>query len=309
MVLFLSDPLCLEHQQNDGHPECPERLEAIEDALMHVDFKSVRRASAPKASRDDVLLAHSADHISFIESRIPAAPALDFIDNDTALCAASLDAAYQSVGLVLHAVEQVISGVDKRVFCAVRPPGHHAHRAKSGGFCIFNNVAIGALKSLQHAAINKVGIIDFDVHHGDGTQHIMWDNPDIMFASMHQQGIYPYGGAVTETGAHDTIFNVPLPAGTTGAELIEAFLEKIVPSLRAFQPDIIFVSAGFDGHIHDPIGGWAMQTQDYATLMHHIVDLSDELAQGRLIAVLEGGYNTHYLAEAVAACIRVMMKD
>jgi acetoin utilization deacetylase AcuC-like enzyme len=303
---FITHASCLLHEMNDDHPESPQRLQAILDALRTDEFSSLLRLDAPRATLDNLALAHDPIHIKTIMDHIPQM-GLNFIDRDTMVCKHSGEAALHAAGAVIAAVDSVISGTATNAFCAVRPPGHHAYHNKSGGFCLFNNIAIGAKYALQKPEINRVAILDFDVHHGNGTQDIVWDDADIFFASIHQSPFYPLTGEVHERGAHDNVMNVPLPAGTTGNILKTLFTNQILPRLHHFQPDLIFVSAGYDGHKNDPLGGWNLTEADYAWMMQSYLDSAKALCNNRLVAVLEGGYNTHALANSVAASLRPMM--
>lgn len=306
-TLFVTHPACLTHEVNPGHPECPERLQAINDRLSQEDFSKLARLEAPSASLDDLKLAHDAAYIEAVFDRIPAGRALDFLDADTCISTGSSNAALHAVGAVLQAVETVANGNHKNAFCAVRPPGHHAHKAKWGGFCLFNSIAIGAKAALQRHGLSKVAIIDFDVHHGDGTQDIALDDPRIFYASTHQSPLFPGTGHAHEKGTHGSILNLPLPPCTDGRQLLHAYEAVILPQIAQFSPDMIFVSAGYDAHLADGIAQFRLTTQDYASLMRLLLDFADLYCQGRLVAVLEGGYDLDALADSVAATLKEMM--
>ncbi len=291
---------------NEGHPECPERLESIMKAVSAPEFSGLIRILARKASVEDLLLAHTPEHVTSILEIIPN-QGLNFIDNDTMLCPLSGVAAFHAAGAVLDAVECVLAKPGSNAFCAVRPPGHHAHRDHAAGFCLFNNVAIGALSALERHGLSRVAIIDFDVHHGDGTQDIMWDEKDVLFISTHQSPLYPGTGRADERGAHGNIVNFPLPAGTGGDVFRDLMTDEILPRLNDFKPDMIFVSAGFDAHKDEQLASLALDEDDFAYLMKSFRDAAENLCQGRLVAVLEGGYNLNALGNSVAACLRVMM--
>ncbi len=302
MTFFFSPPACAGHRTNDGHPESPERLAAVLRSLP----SGVQRAETVRATRDDLLLAHDPTHVDAICSLIPDA-GFNFVDDDTLVSPGSRDAALDAAGAVLTAVDDVLAGRAANAFCAVRPPGHHAHRAKAGGFCLFNNAAIGALAALKRTGLSRVAIVDFDVHHGDGTQDIAWNEAGIFFASLHQSPLYPFTGVAEERGAHANIVNVPLAGGSGGVAARTAMADIVMPRLDAFAPELVIVSAGFDAHEKDPLGALGWTTQDYAALMDMILDIADRHCGGKLVAVLEGGYNTAALAESVVACLERMM--
>ncbi|MFH1157482.1 MAG: histone deacetylase family protein [Pseudomonadota bacterium] len=307
-TLFITHPVCIEHLPNPGHPECPERLEAIEAALAaDKEFSKLKRKTARRATLDDLKLAHGEKHIRETLALVPEI-GLNFLDGDTPLSPQSGEAALHAAGAVLDAVDALLSGEASSAFCAVRPPGHHAHRDNGGGFCLFNNVAVGALAALKRHDLSRVAVVDFDVHHGNGTQDIARDEPGIFYASTHQSPFYPFTGKASETGRFNNILNIPLPAHSGGGAVRKAMLEKIIPRLDAFAPEIIFVSAGFDAHRDDPLGGLGWTEEDYAALMTMLLDATERHCNGRLVAVLEGGYNLAALGRSVAACLRVMMQ-
>lgn len=307
-TLFITHPLCLKHRPNPGHPESPARLEAILKAIEAPEFSMLDRKIAQRAGESDLALAHSEEYIHGILNLIPKI-GFNFIDNDTIVSPESGEAALHAVGAVLDAVDAVLAGKANNAFCAVRPPGHHAQRSKAGGFCLFNNIAIGAMAALKRHALKRVAIVDFDVHHGDGTQSIVWQEAGIFYASIHQSPLYPFTGSIGENGAFDNIINAPLHAHSGGTAARQALIEKIIPRLNIFQPELILVSAGFDAHKDDPIGRLNWSTEDYTFLMAALLDVANRHCRGKLIAVLEGGYNTAALAESVAACLRAMIKN
>jgi acetoin utilization deacetylase AcuC-like enzyme len=304
---FYAHAACLDHGPGEGHPECPERLLAILDRIEGPEFLPLARREFAPAQREDLILAHDAGHVDAVLASIPRA-GVGFIDGDTIVGAGSDRAALHAAGAVLDAVRAVLDTPRSNAFCAVRPPGHHAHRAKSGGFCLFNNVAIGAVSALRRYGLERVAVVDFDVHHGDGTQDILWDEPGALFVSMHQSPLYPGTGRPEETGAHDNILNIGLPPGSGDRDVKLAMRKTILPRLRAFAPQMIFVSAGFDAHRADPLGGLAVTEKGFASLMRDLLAAARTLCDGRLVAVLEGGYDTQSLAESVRACLREMMR-
>ena len=307
-TLFITHPIYLEHLPNPGHPECSARLEAIEAALATDEgFSKLKRKTARRAEIDDLKLAHSEEHIRTTLKLVPDV-GLNFLDNDTLLSPQSGEAALHAAGAVLDAVDSLLSGEASNAFCAVRPPGHHAYHNKGGGFCLFNNIAIGAMYALKRHGLSRVAIVDFDVHHGNGTQDIAMNKPNIFYASTHQSPLYPFTGMADETGRFNNILNIPLPAHSGGTVARKAMLEKIIPRLDAFAPEIIFVSAGFDAHRDDPIGGLNWVEEDYSAMTMMLLDAAERHCKGHLVSVLEGGYNLTALGQSVAACLHVMIQ-
>lgn len=307
MTILISHPDCLLHRVNPGHPESPDRLKAVLALLEQDVFKGITRKTARHAGKDDLLLAHTQEHIDQTFSVIPA-DGFNFLDQDTILSPKSGDAALCAAGAVLDALDSVMAKETTNVFCAVRPPGHHAHRNKGGGFCLFNNIAIGAEAALKKYHLSRIAIVDFDVHHGDGTQDIAWDDPRILYISTHQSPLFPFTGSADEQGTSSNIVNVPLQPHSGGNTAINVYKDVILPRLDAFQPDLIFVSAGFDAHEQDPLGQLEWTEKDYAAIMAMLLDCADRHCQGRLIAVLEGGYDLEALSSSVGACLKVMMQ-
>lgn len=279
-------------------------LTAIENDLA---LTAVMRKTSGKATIDDLKLAHTAEYIDSVLALVPQI-GLNFLDDDTLLCPESGAAALHAVGAVLEAVAAVMDKSAQNAFCAVRPPGHHAHAAKGGGFCLFNNIAIGARAALRRHGLARVAVVDFDVHHGDGTQDIAWDDPGFFYASTHQSPLFPGSGREDEKGAFGNIVNVPLCAASGGAAARAALTYKIMPCLDTFAPEMIFVSAGFDAHRDDPLGGLGWTDDDYIFMMERLLDAAERHCDGRLVAVLEGGYNTESLGRCVADCLRVMQQ-
>jgi acetoin utilization deacetylase AcuC-like enzyme len=229
------------------------------------------------------------------------------LEDDTILSPKSGEAALRSVGGVISAVDAVMRGEVKNAFCGVRPPGHHAELQKMMGFCLFNNVAIGAFHARDVHGAKRVAVIDWDVHHGNGTQHIFWDEPDMFYGSTHQYPIFPGTGAKEETGAHGNIVNVPLAANSQPKEFRDGLAEHIMPAVRAFKPDLLLISAGFDAHANDPMANLRFTVDDYVWATRELMDLADEICEGRIVSVLEGGYDVPTLAACVAAHIRTLM--
>ncbi len=308
LTYFMTHPIFLEHDPNPGHPECPERLDAILNIIKRPEFTGLEIRTASKAARDDILLAHTPAHYDHIMASIPGV-GLNFLDPDTYASPLSGEAALHAVGAVLDAVGLVLSNANTNAFCAVRPPGHHAHKNKAGGFCYFGNVAIGAKAALERFGLKRVAIVDFDVHHGDGTQNIMWDDDRVLFVSAHEYPQYPGSGAAEEKGLHGNIVNFPLPSGTDGRFFAELMRNAVIPALEEFRPELILVSAGYDAHRDDPLASLALVEDDYASIMQDLCAAARRLCQGRLVVVLEGGYNLNALAGSVAATLKVMMKE
>jgi acetoin utilization deacetylase AcuC-like enzyme len=305
---LFTHPDCLDHVNPTGHPEQVARLPAILARLDGPEFANLDRQEARLGNIDDVLLAHPRRYYDRIAAAIPEAGHA-MLDGDTYLSSGSLTAALRGVGAVTGAVDRVLSGAARNAFCATRPPGHHAERETAMGFCLFGNVAIAAKHAIARHALSRVAILDFDVHHGNGTQDLVWNDPNIFFASTHQMPLYPGTGYASETGGSNNVLNVPLAGGTGGDGLIAAFEENILPAARTFAPEMVILSAGFDAHADDPLAGLNVETADFAALSEIICQFASEACDGRLVSVLEGGYDLAALADAVAAHITVLMEQ
>jgi acetoin utilization deacetylase AcuC-like enzyme len=253
-----------------------------------------------------LLLAHSVRHVDGVRGRIPDS-GLAAIDPDTIVSSGSWDAALRAAGAVVAAVDLVMAGQARNAFCAIRPPGHHAERTGAMGFCLFNNVAIGALHAVQVHGAKRVAVVDFDVHHGNGTQDIFEKNPDLMFASTHQWGAYPGTGAATERGIANNVLNIPLPPGTGGDAWRAAMSGSLLPALRVFSPDLILISAGFDAHDADPLAQMRLSAEDFGWGTQQICAVAGEVCGGRVVSTLEGGYDLEALAASAAAHVRALM--
>jgi acetoin utilization deacetylase AcuC-like enzyme len=305
MTLIFEHAICLEHDLGQGHPERPDRLRAIQLALAEPAFAALERRSAPLASWPQIALVHPQHYIDQVAAAAPVQGRVQ-LDPDTAMNPASLEAARRAAGAVCGAVDAVMAGEAPNAFCAVRPPGHHAEPARSMGFCIFNSVAIGALHARAEHGLKRVAVVDFDVHHGNGTQSAFWDDGDLFYGSTHQMPLYPGTGAAVETGAGN-IHNFPLSPGAGGVAFRDAFIDGLLPALDAFAPELLLVSAGFDGHVDDPLAQLRLETEDYAWVSAELLAVAERHCRGRLVSSLEGGYDLAALATATAAHVRALM--
>ncbi len=302
---YFSHPACLAHVNQPGHPEQVARLEHIEAALAGLD--GLDRREAPLCGPDVPLLAHSPEYVAAIKATSPKTGWAQ-IDADTSMSPGSLEAAYRALGACVAGVDAVLAGDAANAFIACRPPGHHAEKTRAMGFCLFSNVAIAALHALENRGLARVAVLDFDVHHGNGSQDVLWNEARVRFASSHQMPHYPGTGAASECGAHDNIINVPLSDGSGSHEMRAAWEGQILPAIEAFEPELVLVSAGFDAHERDPLAGLNWTTEDFTWLSHKICDLADKVCQGRLVSSLEGGYDLTALASSTAAHVRVLME-
>ena len=292
------------HVTPPGHPERVERLAAVEQGLAGI---AVEWRSAPLAEQAEVLRCHSADYLARVVRAVPVEGWAQ-MDGDTYLSPGSLEAALRGVGGVGAAVDAVIGGEARTAFVAARPPGHHAERAQAMGFCLFGAVAIGAKRALDLHGLARVAVVDFDVHHGNGTQDLLWDEARCLFISSHQMPLYPGSGAASERGAHGQILNVPLREGSGGGAMRAAYEALVFPALEAWKPELILISAGFDAHADDPLAGLEWQAGDYAWLTGRICDVAEAHAGGRVVSALEGGYDLAALAASVAAHVGVLQE-
>jgi len=295
---------CLKHVTPDGHPEQVARLEHV---LAALEGKKLSRVEAPLAEESDLLRVHPQQHIDAIRGAAPKSGQVA-MDADTFMSPGSLQAALRGVGGNVRAVDMVMSGEAHNAFVACRPPGHHAETSKPMGFCLFGNVAIAAKHALDHHGLNRVAIIDFDVHHGNGTQDLVQQDGRVLFASTHQSPLYPGTGSAHEKGAHGNVLNLPLPGGTGSVGFRAAINGRLLPAIDEFAPELILISAGFDAHRADPLAGMNLETSDFAWVTHKICDLADKHCQGRVVSTLEGGYDLEALAESAAAHVDVLIK-
>ena len=301
-----SHPIYLEHLTPPGHPERPDRLRAIARALEDEKFSTLDRAEAPEGDPDTILYAHPKSFVERIRNAIPET-GIASIDADTSASPKSWQAALRAIGAANAAVDDVFSGKADNVFVASRPPGHHAEKTTAMGFCLFNNAAIAARHAQKKHGAERVAIVDWDVHHGNGTQDIFWDDPSVLYCSTHQMPLYPGTGALSETGAGN-IVNAPL-APRTGSDIFhEAFLSRVLPALDAFAPNLIIVSAGFDAHHRDPLAEINLTEDDFDWATGQLMESASRHAKGRLVSLLEGGYDLQGLAFSVAAHVGRLMK-
>ena len=306
-TILFTHPACLGHDAGEFHPESPERLRAVLGALESEEFAHLLRAEAPEATVEQIGRVHGADFISFIRKSIPAEGRPVHLDPDTLVGPGSWEAALRAAGAVVAAVDAVARGECRNAFCAVRPPGHHAERAAAMGFCLFNNVAIGALHARAAYGFQRIAVLDIDVHHGNGTQDAFFDDAGLFYASTHQEGAYPGTGFTHETGVAGNILNLPLPPGCSSLTWRQGVADVILPAMRHFRPDFILISAGFDAHAADPLAHMRLATADYHWVAREVCDLADAACGGRVVSVLEGGYDLAALAHSAAAHVRGLM--
>ncbi|WP_110814162.1 histone deacetylase family protein [Pseudoroseicyclus aestuarii] len=302
VTALITHSACLGHDTPPGHPERVERLRTV---LAVLDGMDLQRHEAPMAAEADILRVHPESHLRALREAAPE-EGLVALDGDTFLSPGSLEAAWRCVGAALKGVDLVLGGQAQTAFAAVRPPGHHAERETAMGFCLFGTVAAAAKYALDHHGLARVAILDFDVHHGNGTQDLVEDDPRILFCSSHQAPLFPGTGAAHETGADDNVVNVPLPAGTDWPTLRRAWNRTILPRVEAFAPEMIFISAGFDCHRADPLGGMTLEAADFGLLTERIMEVAEECCGGRVVSVLEGGYDLAALAAGVAEHVNVL---
>lgn len=299
-----SHPDCSLHEMGDWHPETPARLQAIEDQLILARLDGlVERCGGPPADEAAILRNHSQGALDLVRENLPAAGEHYPLDGDTLLCKDSYRAALRAAGLALAATDAVIAGSIDNAFCAIRPPGHHARPGEPMGFCLFNNVAIAARHALEVHGLERVAIVDFDVHHGNGTDESFRDDPRVLMASFFQHPFYPYTEPTPVTA---TSVNIPVPAYSGGDVVRRIVLEQWLPALHAHRPQMIFVSAGFDAHKEDDLGGMALVEADYAWITHQLVEVARRHANGRIVSCLEGGYNLSALGRSVAAHVKAL---
>ena len=306
-TLFITHPASLNHLNGTGHPERPDRIRAIESVLEQEKFQPLIREQAPLADLETAALCHPMDYIVEIKNAVPK-EGLVQLDADTSMSPGTFEAALSAIGGATRAVDEVVSKKAANAFVAQRPPGHHAETVRPMGFCIFNQAAIAARYAQKKHGLHRVAVVDFDVHHGNGTQEIFWTDPTLMYCSTHQMPLYPGTGAVSERGEHDNIVNAPLRAGDGGEQFKAAMETRILPRLAAFGPELIIISAGFDAHMRDPLASLNLLEPDFAWATQKIMEQADASAQGRVVSVLEGGYDLEGLSQSAAAHVTTLMR-
>lgn len=302
-------PIFLEHNTPEGHPERPDRLRSLNIALEHPNFERLVRKQAPQANEDAVLLAHPESHLLSVMRQIPEEEGeINRIEADTYASPKSLQAALTGIGAAMAAVDDVFKGEADNVFVASRPPGHHAETEKAMGFCLFNNAAIAARHAQKVHGAERVAIVDWDVHHGNGTQDIFWNDTSVLFCSTHQMPLYPWSGDKNETGVKNNVVNAPLSPNTGSDHFREAFKSRVLPAIADFSPDLIIISAGFDAHHRDPLAQINLVGEDFDWATGRILEMADKYAGNRVVSLLEGGYDLEGLAESAAMHVLRMMK-
>ena len=304
MLGFISHADCLEHDAGPMHPDVPERLDAIGNQLIMsgLDFV-VQRYDAPKATRDQLIRAHKADYVDRVFGMAPSEGFVE-LDGDTVMSPGTLDAALRAAGAGIMGVDLIMSGQAGPVFCAVRPPGHHAVAGQAMGFCLFNNIAVAARHALEEHGLERVAIVDFDVHHGNGTEDIFQGDARVLFCSAFQHPFYPFTGHASDTA---NLIDVPLPSGTESMDFRDAIAARWLPALDVFRPEFLFISAGFDAHAADDMSGLALWEADYSWMTEELLGVADRHAEGRVLSMLEGGYEPGSLARSVVAHMKALM--
>ncbi|MGE4062965.1 MAG: histone deacetylase family protein [Rhodospirillaceae bacterium] len=304
-TLLITHEDCLAHDTGAYHPERADRLRAVLRAMEQDAFRGLQREDAPRASPEDVARAHPGDFAAQILDAIPDHGLLQ-IDADTVVSPGSGEAMQRAAGAVVRAVDAVAKGEVRNAFCAVRPPGHHAESTRAMGFCLVNNIVVGALHARAAHGHKRVAVVDFDVHHGNGTQEMFWNDAEAFYASTHQYPFYPGTGASRERGAHGNVVNVPLAAGTGSDVFRTRFAGELLPALETFKPDFLLISAGFDAHKDDPLAELRLDESDFAWATAGLMDVAKKVCGGRVVSVLEGGYNLDALADCAAAHVQTL---
>jgi acetoin utilization deacetylase AcuC-like enzyme len=294
------------HNTGDGHPEKIDRVTAVIDNFKKLDNKNLIWKKPSKFDRSLLEITHNSDYINFVESSFPK-KGLSFLDGDTIVSPGSKEATSDAVGSIITAIDGVQNNEFKNAFCAVRPPGHHAEKNKAMGFCIYNNVAVGANYLIDKYKLNKIAIIDFDVHHGNGTQDIFYDDEKVLYISTHQFPYYPGSGTEQEKGKHNNIFNIPLPAGTTSEEYLSAY-EYVLKKIVEFKPEFILISAGFDAHKDDPLAQFQLESKDFYEITKRTLESSKLYCNGKVVSILEGGYDLLALQESTEMHVKALIE-
>jgi acetoin utilization deacetylase AcuC-like enzyme len=306
-TLIVSHPACLEHLTPLGHPERPERLRAVERALEAEKFQMLARVEAPMAPLETIALCHPMDYVTAVRDATPK-EGIVHLDADTSMSHGSFEAALRAAGGAILAVDEVVAKKAANAFVATRPPGHHAETARPMGFCFFDNAGIAARYAQHRHGIGRAAIVDFDVHHGNGSQQIFWSDKTVMYCSTHQMPLFPGTGAIDETGDHNTVVNAPLRPGDGPEKFHDAFESRILPRLAEFRPELIVISAGFDAHMRDPLANINLEEGDFAWVTQKIMEIADRHAGGRIVSLLEGGYDLQALGNSVAAHVTALMR-
>ena len=294
------------HNTGDGHPEKIDRVTVVIDNFKKLDNKDLVWKKPSKFDRSLLEITHNSDYINFVEKSFPE-KGVSFLDGDTIVSPGSKDATSDAVGSIITAIDGVQNKDFKNAFCAVRPPGHHAEKNKAMGFCIYNNVAVGANYLINKYKLKKVAIIDFDVHHGNGTQDIFYDNEKVLYISTHQYPYYPGSGTNDEKGKHNNILNIPLPAGTTSEEYLNAY-ESVLNKIKEFKPEFILLSAGFDAHKDDPLAQLQLESKDFYNITKRTLELSKQYCDGKVVSILEGGYDLLALQESTEMHVKALLE-
>ena len=305
-TLYVTHPSFLDHDTGWGHPERADRLRAIEKAISHEIFAPLIREEAPTADDATIARVHPQAYIDALRAAAPESGSVH-VDGDTVMSPGTLKALYHGVGAAIRATDAVMTGEVRNAFCAIRPPGHHAEPEQAMGFCFFNNAAIAGQHARARHGAERVAVVDFDVHHGNGTQAAFWGDRNLFYASTHEMPLYPGSGHIGETGVAGNIVNAPLRAGDAGEAFREAFRARVLPALANFGPDLLIISAGFDAHRDDPLANICLVEDDFAWVTNELAEIAQKHAQGRIVSLLEGGYNLTALARSAAVHLSVLM--
>ncbi len=295
-----------QHDTGPGHPECPERIPSIINGLKRIQSKNLIWKDVGSFDEKYIKLTHSEKYLEKINQSFPK-EGLDFLDGDTIVSKGSKKAAYDAVSSIINAIDAVMNKEFNNAFCVVRPPGHHAEKEQAMGFCIFNNVAVGATYLLEKYKLNKVAIIDFDVHHGNGTQDIFYNEKKVLYISSHQFPFYPGTGSEDETGKYNNILNIPLKAETSSKEFFDSY-KKVYDKLNEFKPEFILLSAGFDAHKNDPLANINLESKDYYTLTKEIIKIAKQICENKIVSILEGGYNLAAIQESAKYHVEALLE-